>query len=64
MKANSANTVNYNVEPNVQTNGKDNANSANRTSETAATGRAESHLSVAARERGLNLNELAALMGV
>ena len=29
-----------------------------------ATGRAESHLTVAARERGLNIKELAALMGV
>ena len=32
--------------------------------DSAATGRAESHLSVAARERGLNIKELAALMGV
>jgi len=30
----------------------------------ATTGRAESHLTVAARERGLNIKELAALMGV
>ncbi|MYC36806.1 MAG: helix-turn-helix domain-containing protein [Chloroflexi bacterium] len=63
MKANTTSTVSYKVEPSVQTHGKDNASSANLTSE-AATGRAESHLAVAARERGLNLNELAALMGV
>ena len=85
MKANTTNTVNYNIEPsvnvsgknndnairvshntepNVQANGKDNASPVKLTGETAATGKAESHLSVAARERGLNLNELAALMGV
>ena len=71
MKANT-NTVNYKVEPTAQANGDDHANRVNYTSETAApvaqpgaiTGRAESHLSVAARERGLNLNELADLMGV
>ena len=58
-----ANTVNYNVEPTVQTNSNRNSGSANLTGDTA-TGRAESHLSVAARERGLNIKELAALMGV
>ncbi len=65
MKANATSTVNYNIEPSVQTNGDDNGNDSRTdfTGETA-TGRAESHLSVAARERGLNLNELAALMGV
>ena len=63
MKANTTNTVNYNVEPTVQTNGKHNSGSVNYTAETA-TGRAESHLAVAARERGLNIKELAALMGV
>ena len=74
MKANTANTVSYNVEPSVQANGShnDNASPANYTEETttaavesgADTGRAESHLAVAARERGLNIKELAALMGV
>ncbi len=75
MKANATSTVSYSIEPSVQTNGDDGddyANRVNYTGETAApaaqpgaaTGRAESHLSVAARERGLNLNELAALMGV
>ena len=61
-----ANTVNYNIAPIVNINGKDkdNAGRASFTGETAAVGRAESHLSVAARERGLNINELAALMGV
>ena len=63
MKANT-NTVNYNVEPTAQAIGNDKASPVKLTGETAATGRAESHLSVAARERGLNLNELAALMGV
>ncbi len=65
MKANTTNTVNYNTEPAVHTNGDDNGNDSRTdlTGETA-TGRAESHLSLAARERGLNLNELAALMGV
>ena len=63
MKANTTNTASYNTEPSVQTNGNDNANSVNDTGETA-TGRAESHLAVAARQRGLNLKELAALMGV
>ena len=60
-----ANTVNYDIEPSVQTNGNDNASTgrANYTGETA-TGRAESHLSVAARQRGLNIKELAALVGV
>ncbi len=72
MKANTANTVNYNTEPTVHTNGNGDASRANYTGETdtpatdtsVSTGRAESHLSVAARERGLNLKELAALMGV
>ncbi len=69
MKANATSTVNYNIEPNVQTNGDDNGNDSRTdfTGETAtgiSTGRAESHLSLAARERGLNINELAALMGV
>ena len=68
MKANTTSTVNYNVEPNVQTYGKDNASAVNYTVEATAngisTGRAESHLTVAARERGLNIKELAALMGV
>jgi len=66
MKANATSTVNYNIEPSVQTNGDDNGNDSRTdfTGETAATGRAESHLSLAARERGLNINELAALMGV
>ena len=65
MKANATSTVNYSIEPSVQTNGDDNGNDSRTdfTGETA-TGRAESHLSVAARERGLNINELAALMGV
>jgi len=60
-----ANTVNYNIEPSVNVSGKDNdsASPVNFTGETAAV-RAESHLSVAARERGLNIKELAALMGV
>ena len=58
-----ANTVNYTIETSVPTSGNDNAGPVNFTGETAAV-RAESHLSVAARERGLNLNELAALMGV
>ena len=72
MKANTANTVNYNTEPTVHTNGNGDASRANYTGETdtpaadtsVSTGRAESHLAVAARERGLNINELAALMGV
>ena len=72
MKANATSTVNYNIEPSVQTNGDDNATRANYSEETtaaavesgAATGRTESHLSLAARERGLNIKELAALMGV
>ena len=73
MKANITNTVNYNVEPSIQNSGNhnDDAGSVNYTSGTAAavvdaadTGRAESHLSVAARERGLNIKELANLMGV
>ncbi|MDE2685199.1 MAG: helix-turn-helix domain-containing protein [Chloroflexota bacterium] len=73
MKANTTNTVNYNTEPNVQTNGDDNATRANYSEDTtttatvesgADTGRAESHLSVAARECSLNIKELAALMGV
>ncbi len=70
MKANTTNTVNYNIEPSVQTNGNhnDRASRVNYTDEPTAsgigTGRAESHLSVAARERGLNIKELAALMGV
>ncbi len=63
MKANT-NTVNYKVEPTAQAIGNDKASPVKLTCETAATGRAESHLAVAARERGLNLNELAALMGV
>ncbi len=63
MKANT-NTVNYKVEPTAQAIGNDNASTVKITGETAATGRAESHLSVAARERGLNLKELAGLMGV
>ena len=58
-----ANTVNYTIETSVPTNGNDNASPVNFTGETAAV-RAESHLSVAARERGLNIKELAALMGV
>ena len=58
-----ANTVNYTIETSVPTNGNDNASPVNFTGETD-TGRAESHLSVAARERGLNIKELAALMGV
>ena len=66
MKANTTSTVSYNVEPSVQTN--DNASRAYLTGEAATpaddTGRAESHLAVAARERGLNMKELAALMGV
>jgi len=74
MKANTTNTVNYNIEPSVNVSGKNNDNAirVNLTGEAAvpavepspATGRAESHLSVAARERGLNIKELAALMGV
>ena len=63
MKANTTSTVSYNVEPTVQTHGNHNASRANHTDGTA-TGRAESHLSVAARERGLNIKDLAALMGV
>ncbi len=63
MKANTTNTVSYNTEPAVQTNGNDDASRVNDAGETA-TGRAESHLSLAARERGLNIKELAALMGV
>ncbi len=70
MKANTTSTVSYTVETNVQTYGNhnDHASPVNHTGEATAsgiaTGRFESHLSVAARERGLNLNELAALMGV
>ncbi len=70
MKANATSTVNYSIEPSVQTNGNhnDRASRVNYTDEPTAsgigTGRAESHLSVAARDRGLNLNELANLMGV
>ena len=63
MKANTTNTVNYNVGPGVPTNGTDDPNPVNHAGE-SATGRAESHLTVAARERGLNIKELAALMGV
>ena len=69
MKANT-NTVNYNVEPTFQAHGNhnDHASRVNCTDEAAASsivaGRAESHLTIAARERGLNINELAALMGV
>ena len=71
-----ANTVNYSVEPSVQTGGRDNDNASrvNHTGEkgapavesgsATATGRAESPLAVAARERGLTVGELAALMGV
>jgi len=69
-----ANTVNYNIESGVNVSGKNNGNASrvNLTGEAAApavepspaTGRAESHLTVAARERGLNIKELAALMGV
>ena len=72
MKANTTNTVNYNVGPSANGNNEENASRANYTGEaaipagepSAATGRAESHLTVAARERGLNIKELAALMGV
>ena len=64
MKANSANNVNCNVEPTVQTNGNYNASCVNCTGEPAATGRAESPLAVAARQRGLTIKELVALMGV
>ena len=72
MKANTTNTVNYNTEPTVHTNGNGDASRANYSEETttaaiesgADTGRVESHLSVAARERGLNIKKLAALMGV
>ncbi|MXZ89982.1 MAG: transcriptional regulator [Chloroflexi bacterium] len=65
MKANTntMSTVSYNTEPSVHTSGDVNASHVNYTGE-AATGRAESHLSVAARERGLNIKELAALMGI
>ena len=69
-----ANTVNYSVEPSVQTGGRDNDNAsrANYSGETpasavesgGATGRAESPLAIVARERGLTIGELAALMGV
>ena len=70
MKATIINdTIEFNSK---KTSGKDNSSRANFTGEIAspivesgaATGRAESHLSVAARERGLNIKELAALMGV
>ncbi|MYC30484.1 MAG: helix-turn-helix domain-containing protein [Chloroflexi bacterium] len=69
-----ANTVNYNIKPCVNVSGKNNDNAirVNLTGEAAvpavepspATARAESHLTIAARERGLNIKELAALMGV
>ena len=69
-----ANTVNYNIKPSVNVRGKNNDNAirVNLTGEAAVpavepspvTARAESHLTIAARERGLNINELAALMGV
>ena len=60
-----ANTVSYDhsIEPGAPANGNDNPSPINHTGETD-TGRAESHLTVAARERGLNIKELAALMGV
>jgi len=72
MKANTntTSTVNYNVEPGVRTSGNhnDHASPVNYNVEATANGigagRAESPLSVAARERGLNLKELAALVGV
>ncbi|MDE2780768.1 MAG: helix-turn-helix domain-containing protein [Chloroflexota bacterium] len=74
MKANTTNTVSYNhsIEPSVQANDSHDASNVNYTGETAApvvesvagTGRAESHLSVAARQRGLNIKELATLVGV
>ncbi|MCY3693174.1 MAG: helix-turn-helix domain-containing protein [Chloroflexota bacterium] len=74
MKANTntTNTVSYTIESSVQTNGNHKASSVNYTGETdtsviepsAATGRPESHLSVAARQRGLNIKELAVLMDV
>ena len=65
-------TVNHDIEPRVKTNGKDNASLADLSRESNApaieptinTRRAESPLSVAARERGLTMKELAALMGV
>ena len=53
MKANATSTINYTSETAVPV-----------AQPGAITGRAESHLSVAARERGLNLKELANLMGV
>ena len=69
-----ANTVNYNIKPSVNVRGKNNDNAirVNLTGEAAvpavepspATARVESHLTIAARERGLNIKELAALMGV
>ena len=68
-----ANIINDTIEfSSKKTRGKDNSSRANITDETTtlaaeaetATGRTESHLSVAARERGLNIKELAALMGV
>ena len=59
-----ANTINYTIETSVQTNANDEASGVNYSGETVAAVRAESHLSVAARERGLNIKELAALMGV
>ena len=67
-----ANTVNHDIVSSVKTTGKDNARLADFTGETdtpaveptANTGRTESCLAAAARERGLTIGELAALMGV
>ncbi|MDE2964470.1 MAG: helix-turn-helix domain-containing protein [Acidobacteriota bacterium] len=53
---------NANVKDNPKTQGQILDSGANDASAVAA--RAESHLTVAARERGLNIKELAALMGV
>ena len=73
MKAYTVNdTIESNVKANIKANIKDNASLANFTGETGAsvieptvaTGRAESPLAAAARQHGLTLKELAALMGV
>ena len=71
MIANSASiTIDANADIRRDDNGYDCQEADNRQVSTNApnpattTGRAESHLTVAARERGLNIKELAALMGV
>jgi len=71
MIANSASiTIDANADIHYNANGNDNpkthgqALDSGANAASAATGRAESPLAVAARQRGLNIKELAALMGV